>query len=83
MCIAYELEVREMKYKRWLRCIKDYEEDLTGNDDFATVWTTGKVYGAIKHHDGTYTVETNMGTKGIVGAEYSCTPDYFEEVNTN
>ena len=72
-----------MKYKRRLRCIKDYEEDLTGNDDFATVWTTGKVYGAIKHHDGTYTVETNMGTKGIVGAEYSCTPDYFEEVNTN
>ena len=32
------------------------------------------------YHDGTYTVETNMGTKGIVGVEYSCTPDYFEEV---
>ena len=42
-----------------------------------------KVYGAVKHHNGTYTVETNMGTKGIIGAEYSCTPDYFEEVNTN
>ncbi len=78
--VSLELEVRKMKYKRQLRCIKDYEEDLTGNDDFATVWTTGKVYGAIKHHDGTYTVETNMGTKGIVGVEYSCTPDYFEEV---
>ena len=38
-----------MKYKRWLRCIKDYEEDLTGNDDFATVWTTGKVYGAVSY----------------------------------
>ena len=37
-----------MKYKRQLRCIKDYEEDLTGDDDFATVWTAGKVYGAIK-----------------------------------
>lgn len=72
-----------MKHKRQLRCIKDYEEDLTGDDDFATVWTVGKVYGAIKHHDGTYTVETNMGTKGIVGVEYSCTPDYFEEVNAN
>ena len=76
-------EERKMKYKRQLRCIKDYDEDLTGNDDFATVWTAGKVYGAVKHHNGTYTVETNMGTKGIIGAEYSCTPDYFEEVNTN
>lgn len=69
-----------MKYRRTLKCIKDYNEDLTGDDDFATVWTAGKTYGAIKHHDGTYTVETNMGTKGIVGYEYSCTPDYFEEV---
>lgn len=72
-----------MKYKRQLRCIKDYDDDLTGNDDFATVWTAGKVYGAVKHHNGTYTVETNMGTKGIIGAEYSCTPDYFEEADTN
>lgn len=28
-----------MKYKRWLRCIKDYEEDLTGNDDTLHYWT--------------------------------------------
>ena len=40
-----------MKYKRQLRCIKNYDEDLTGNDDFATVWTAGKVYGAVKHHN--------------------------------
>lgn len=69
-----------MKYRRYLKCIQSYEEDLTGRDDFATVWTAGKVYGAIKHRDGTYTVETNRGTKGIIGEEYSCTPDYFEEV---
>lgn len=69
-----------MKYRRYLKCICDYDEDLTGRDGFATVWTAGKIYGAIKHRDGTYTVETNMGTKGIVGEKYSCTPDYFKEV---
>jgi hypothetical protein len=26
-----------MKYKRQLRCIKDYDEDLTGNDDFVSL----------------------------------------------
>ena len=72
-----------MKYKRQLRCIKDYDEDLTGNDDFATVWTAGKVYEAIKHEDGSYTVRTNIATDGMVGENYMCTPDYFEEVNAN
>ena len=71
-----------MKYKRQLKCIEDYVEDLTGNDDFVTVWTSGKVYDAIKHRDGTYTVETNINTKGIVGEGYPCTPDYFEELKT-
>ena len=69
-----------MKYKRRLKCVRDYDEDLTGFDDFVKVWTAGKVYGAVKHRDGTYTVETNMGTKGIVSERHSCTPDYFEEV---
>lgn len=30
-------EERKMKYKRQLRCIKDYDEDLTGNDDFVSL----------------------------------------------
>lgn len=69
-----------MKYRRYLKCICDYDEDLTGRDDFITVWTAGKIYGAIKHRNGTYTVETNMGTEGIIGKGYLCTSEYFEEV---
>lgn len=52
---------------RKLFCIQNYEEDLTGNDDFEVVWKAGKVYDATKHRDGTWTVKTEQGKNGIIG----------------
>lgn len=56
---------------------------MTGNNDYIELWTTGEIYDAIKHEDGSYTVRTNIATDGMVGENYMCTPDYFEEVNAN
>lgn len=55
-----------MKYKRQLRCIKDYDEDLTGNDDFATVWTAGKVYEAVKHHRNIYSLKQTWAQRELL-----------------
>lgn len=71
-----------MEYKQKLKCIEDYEEDLTGKDDYIELWTAGEIYDATKHKDGSYTVRTNIGTEGMVGENYMCTPDYFEEIST-
>ena len=72
-----------MKNKKKLKCVESYEEDLTGNDDYIELWTAGEIYDSIKNEDGSYTVRTNIATDGMVGENYMCTPDYFEEMNTN
>lgn len=50
-----------MKYSRKVLCLESYHED---NDEF---WTAGVVYDAMKHRDGTWSIETNFGNEGRVG----------------
>ena len=51
-------------YKRTVVCLKDYVEDDI------LYWSAGATYGAIKHKDGTWGIETNLGNEGGVGPGY-------------
>lgn len=63
-------------FKRTVRCLADYVEDCE------RYWTKGKTYGACKHHDGNWSIETNLGTIGSVGPDFMLDDfdKYFVEV---
>ena len=56
-----------MKFKRTVLCIESYIEDGI------EYWSKGKEYGAIKHHNGNWSIETNKGNVGGIG------PAFLEE----
>ena len=65
-----------MDYTRKVLCKESYWE----NDD--QFWTEDKVYDANKNLDGTWTIETDFGTEGMVGRGYMLDDfnEYFEDV---
>lgn len=53
-----------MELKRTVRCLQSYVENAD------EIWTKGTEYGAKKHRDGSWSIETNFGNIGKVGADY-------------
>lgn len=61
------------KFKKFVTCFESYIEDGI------KFWTSGCVYPAIHHRDGSWSVVTNFGT---IGAMWT-SDEFYEHFTTN